>query len=393
MIKLLGKFAVLTLCLSLALGGSIEIYAGVLDNILDENGEISEENNSQDTQNQETEGQQNVTTPEPQDTPAPGNGSDSEPVPTGNEDTNTPVPNENDENKNPEDQTEKSKETFSDIGEHWARSRILEAVRDGYVSGYKDGTFQPDRTITRAEFATMMNKALKNTKYIETKFKDVGKNEWYYEQISMAVAAGLFSGGTDGTFKPDNAITRQEAAKVISCAMTSATIDGDGATLMADYDAISDWAKESVNAAANKGYINGYPEGLYKPTKALTRAEAVKIIGDILDNENIEYGFNITEYDELYRDTVVVGDVKILDSVGAGNITLTNVTVLGDLVISAGSIKTITLSDVRVKNLRVENSQCAVEIICNDNVYVDTLSLAGSSFVTQQGTNIVINNN
>lgn len=392
MIKLPKKIAILMLCASITLCSNAYTYAGVLDSILNE----SEEPGT-DTPKAEPSDKEADPSAEDQET----KGSESEPEPQASPKEAEPAKDPSDSNKedditdtddNITGQAVETKEAFSDIKGHWARSRILDGVKAGYVSGYSDGTFRPDNTVTRAEFATMLNKALKNNKNTLINFKDVNKSDWYYEQVGKSVAAGLFSGGIDNTFRPQSPITRQEAAKVIACAMTSATIDGDGATLMSDYEVISDWAKESVNAAANKGYINGYPEGLYKPSKALTRAEAVKIIGDILDNENIEYGFNVTEAGEVYRDAVVVGDVKVLSSVGAGEVTVSNVTVLGDIVISGSGVTTVVLSDVRLRSLRVEDAASNVQIVCENNVYIDSVSLSGSASVVQQGTNIVINN-
>ena len=289
--------------------------------------------------------------------------------------------------------TLKSNETvFSDISGHWAESRIKEAVKIGFVTGYQDGTFKPNATVTRAEFATLLNNAMKNKDTANFNFKDIKKNDWYYEQIQKAVAVGFFSGYEDNTFKPNNPITRQEVAKVISSTITTGNIDGDGATLLSDYNSIQNWAKPSVNIAFNKSYIMGYPEKLYKPTKALTRAEAVKIIYEILDNENIELGFNITNYDELYYGAVVVGDLNILNSVGSGNVYINNVTVLGDINILAKDVNSVVLTDVKVRNVVANNSDTSVKITCNDNIYIDNVKLSASASVEKLGSNIQIKN-
>ncbi len=123
---------------------------------------------------------------------------------------------------------------FSDIDNHWAKDWIKNAVDLGFVSGYEDGTFKPDRTITRAEFSTMLNKAMKIEITENINFSDVGEKEWFYKEIQKSVAAGFFSGYENNTFRPNNPIKREEVAKVVAGAITTGNIDGEGATLLKD---------------------------------------------------------------------------------------------------------------------------------------------------------------
>lgn len=259
---------------------------------------------------------------------------------------------------------------FSDIDNHWAKEWIKNAVGLGFVSGYEDGTFKPDRTITRAEFSTMLNKAMKIEITENINFSDVREKEWFYKEIQKSVAAGFFSGYENNTFRPNNPIKREEVAKVVAGAITTGNIDGEGATLLKDYSTIQEWAKNSVNTVYNKGYILGYPDKTYMPSKALTRAEAVKIIFEIVDNENIEYGFNITNYNETYSSAVVVGNLNVLDSVGNGNVYIKNVVVLGDIVISAKNVKSVELTDVKARRIIVEGENNPVRVVYNDNVII-----------------------
>ncbi|MDW5299174.1 MAG: S-layer homology domain-containing protein [Sedimentibacter sp.] len=280
--------------------------------------------------------------------------------------------------------------TFSDIEEHWAKNWINEAVELGFVSGYEDGTFKPDRTITRAEFSKLLNNAMHIENAATLNFSDVSKSDWFYNEVQKSVASGFFSGYENNTFRPNNPIRREEVAKVVSNTITSGNIDGDGATLLKDYSTIQDWAKPSVNTVYNKGYILGYPDGVYMPSKALTRAEAVKIIYEIIENENIERGFNITNYNESYTNAVVVGNLNILDSVGSGNVYLKNVVVLGDIVISADKVNTVQLTDVKAKNIIVENENNPVKIVCNNNISIAKTQLPSVAVIQRLGSNINI---
>lgn len=264
----------------------------------------------------------------------------------------------------------KTSNLFSDIDGHWAKEWIESAVDLGFVSGYEDGTFKPERTITRAEFSTMLNNAIQIEITEKLNFSDVRESDWFYNEIQKSVAAGFFSGYENNTFRPNNPIKREEVAKVVAGAITTGNIEGEGATLLKDYNTIQEWAKESVNTVYNKGYILGYPNKTYMPSKALTRGEAVKIIFEIVDNENIEYGFNITNYNESYSSAVVVGNLNVLDSVGNGNVYIKNVVVLGDIVISAKDVKSVELTDVKARNIIVEGENNPVKLIHNENVII-----------------------
>ena len=280
--------------------------------------------------------------------------------------------------------------TFTDIEGHWANNWITAAVKLGFVSGYEDGTFKPDRTITRAEFSKLLNNAMHIENKASLSFSDVNKSDWFYNEIQKSVASGFFSGYENNTFRPNNPIKREEVAKVVSNTITTGDIDGEGATLLKDYGTIQEWAKASVNTVYNKGYILGYPTGMYMPSKALTRAEAVKIIYEIVENENIERGFNITNYNESYYGAVVVGDLNILDSVGTGNVYVKNVVVLGDIVISAEKVNTVQLTDVKARNIIVENQNNPVKIVLNDNIFIANTQLPSVVLLQKLGSNINI---
>jgi hypothetical protein len=279
---------------------------------------------------------------------------------------------------------------FSDINGNWAEQIIKEAVEIGLVSGYDDGTFKPDNQVTRAEFATLLNNAMKINLTTDINLWDVNKSDWFYQEVEKSLAVGFFNGYLDDTFKPNNPITREEAAKVVASAITTGEADGEGATLLEDYSTIQEWAKSSVDIAFNKGYIIGYPEGLYMPTKALNRAEAVKIIYTIVDNENIEQGFNITNLNESYNEAVVSGDLNILDSVGTSIIKINNVTVLGDIVIFAKDIDSVILTDVNARSIIVKDNSNPVTIVCNDNINIKSTQLPSVAVIKKQGSNINI---
>ncbi len=351
--NIIKKIAALGLCVFLAVNMNTAVYAGILDDIIGDKPVEGVE----DIENTELENVEDVESTE---------------VEGANADIT------------------KASVSFSDIDSHWSKEWVESAYDLGFVSGYKDGTFKPDNPVTRAEFSTMLNKALKIEITGKYNFSDIGGSDWFYNEVQKSVAAGFFSGYENNTFRPNNPITRQEVAKVVSGAITTGNIDGEGATLLKDYNTIQEWAKESVNAVYNKGYILGYLDKTYLPSRSLTRGEAAKIIFEIVDNENIEYSFNITNYNETYSSAVVVGNLNVLDSVGNGNVYIKNVVVLGDLVISAKNVSSVVLTDVKARNIIVENENNPVKIVCNDNVIIAQTQIPAIATIQRLGQNINI---
>ena len=354
--NIIKKLSAFGLCAVMTINMNVLAYADILDDIIDDTTIIE---NSEDIDNRE-----NIDNTEDVDDTLDVDDTENSDNLEANDNTENNETNVDDNNVKTEDII------FSDIDGHWAKEWILNAVNLGFVSGYEDGTFKPDRTITRAEFSKLLNNAMQIDISKKLNFSDVNENEWFYKEIQKSIAAGFFSGYENNTFRPNNPIKREEVAKVVAGAITTGNIDGEGATFLNDYNSIQEWAKESVNTVYNKGYILGYPDKTYMPSKALTRGEAVKIIFEIVDNENIEYGFNITNYNESYSSAVVVGNLNILDSVGNGNIYIKNVVVLGDIVISAKNVKSVELTDVKVRNVIVQGENNPVRIVKNNNVII-----------------------
>lgn len=160
-----------------------------------------------------------------------------------------------------------------DIKTHWAKENIESLKELGIVNGYDDGTFRPDNPITRAEFITIINRAA-NIEPVEygDKFTDVKKSDWYANDISAASNSeiGYIKGYVDGTMRPNNFITRFEAAVAISRLLK---LDGESEIAFIDKDSMPSWAKEYVGATASAGYFSGYKDNSFRGNEYITRAE------------------------------------------------------------------------------------------------------------------------
>lgn len=175
--------------------------------------------------------------------------------------------------------------SFPDISGHWAEEYIEEAVSEGLFNGYPDGNFKPQGYITRAEMAAVYARMLQLENAAPNNFTDM-PGAWYNEAVLKNVYAGVLSGYPNQTFRPNNRITRQEAAKMMgNCLPDNAT--GAGITNFSDRSLIANWAADSIALCANKGYFVGDQFQRFNPNGYLTRAEAATILVRMSNGETI----------------------------------------------------------------------------------------------------------
>ncbi len=171
------------------------------------------------------------------------------------------------------------KPTFSDITGHWASVHIQNAVQQGLVQGYKDGTFKPNSTVTRAEFAVMLMNALKPASNgAELSFTDNDKiGAWAQAAIAQAVHAGIIKGFSDGTFRPDAPLTRAEMASIVANSLKLVAKKGM-ATGFADDKSIPNWVKGAIAELTKLGVMQGKNGNKFDANATTTRAEAVTVL-------------------------------------------------------------------------------------------------------------------
>lgn len=164
----------------------------------------------------------------------------------------------------------------TDLNGHWAEDEIEALETSGVIQGYPDGTFKPDDPISRAEFVTVFNRAAQLDAVASGgHFADVASDAWYDGQVGVASAIGYITGFEDNTFRPDQPITRNEVAVILARALGLAQTDTPS---FSDWEQIPDWAAPSVVAVAAAGYMQGYPDGSFGGDRQVTRAEASILI-------------------------------------------------------------------------------------------------------------------
>lgn len=182
----------------------------------------------------------------------------------------------------------KQTSSFTDMKGHWAESVVARAEKIGIAQGFADGTFRPNQQVTREQFVTMLARALQlasaSADGIRTPFKDDDRiSAWAKSSVAAAVEAKVVQGEADGSFYPNRVITRAELAVL---AARSAGLDTQAAQAQLDFaDAsiIPAWAKSEIAAAAAAGFVQGKGGGRFDPLAVSTRAEAVKVIMAVLD--------------------------------------------------------------------------------------------------------------
>ena len=178
--------------------------------------------------------------------------------------------------------TDKPRE-LTDIAGHWAENNIKKLFGLGIISGCPDGTFKPDDNITRAEFAAVLVRAFKLEQKGDKVFADTASH-WAKEIISTAQYHGVVSGYDENTFGPSDPVTREQMATMIVRAAELTPVKE--VPTFSDSASFSAWAKEAIAKAAAAGIISGYPDGNFGPQDNATKAEAATVVVNLFQNDN-----------------------------------------------------------------------------------------------------------
>jgi hypothetical protein len=174
---------------------------------------------------------------------------------------------------------EKASGIFPDMRGHWALEYVSFLQSRGIIGGYPDGTFRPEEPVTRAALAVMILKAKNlNPNPEAATFPDVPRTHWAAGAIGAVRAAGFLQGYPDGSFRPERELTRAEAAVVLNKAFQP---QPEG-SFPAFRDLEGHWAKSDVQQLAAAGIIGGYPDGTFRPDQKVKRAELAAMLAKIL---------------------------------------------------------------------------------------------------------------
>ncbi|HOS68804.1 MAG TPA: S-layer homology domain-containing protein [Bacillota bacterium] len=239
-------------------------------------------------------------------------------------------------------------------------AQLREWIDNGFIKGNPDGSFKPDNTVTRAEFMALVNRSFGFTETVEIDFTDVLKENWFYEDAAKAVKAG-FMQGYEGKLFPLEPISRQAFATVLSrLTGGEAAADDNVINNLTDSKSIPEWSKAAISTAISKGYFNGLIGDAFKPAEKITRLEAVVAL-----NRAFKSMYKAV-YDKggTYGPAVGIATLDGSAVIISPDVTLRNTTINGDLILR--------------------------ESIGEGNVYLDNVAVKGTTIVRGGGVNSLV---
>ena len=287
----------------------------------------------------------------------------------------------------------------ADYDNHWAKEAITKWSEKEVLEGYEDGTFKPNNKVTRGELAAIIVRVfgLTDTSAAE-KYTAVEATKWYASDIAKVSSAGIMNDYEDGTFKPNQEATREEAAYAIAKAYKVAAKETN--VTFKDQAQISDWAEAEIASLVAGGYLNGNPDGTFRPTASLTRAEAVtmvdKITADLVNvagtySQDIDGHLVVNTKDVELKDMTITGNLYLAEGIGEGDVKLNNVTVLGDVIVEGGGVSTVhVLGQSKLNNVVVDKAgKNPVRVLLGNLVEVKgTVTLASTSVLEGNGVSL-----
>lgn len=246
---------------------------------------------------------------------------------------------------------------YTDIDGHWATRQIEAWSNYGVISGY-DGKFSPNRSITRGEFAVVLNRLMAYQKTGENIFADL-PDKFYTDSILKLNKAGVMQ-GYDGKISPEASLTREEAAVMI-CRTLGIAQEESMTRSFADANTVSSWAKPYVNALVNAKLLNG-ADGKLNPKNTITRAEVVTILDNAVvpvlksgETSNLEVSkiLVISIGNVTIKNFKINEKVIVTQGVKDGGLKFVGSEINGDMLIDNDRTAFITLENTTVKNTEI----------------------------------------
>ncbi|MDB5054142.1 MAG: hypothetical protein JWM44_2192 [Bacilli bacterium] len=296
----------------------------------------------------------------------------------------------------------------TDISNHWAKTQVTDWISKGYISGYVDGTFKPDNTITRAEFIKLINKSFDfKEKKADIKYSDVNVKDWYYEEVQKAAKEGYITGYEDGSIGANKPISRQEVAVIISRLLKLQATDNSSVDAFSDADQIADWGKDAIGEVVDKKIMNGYAADLsFKPGNSIKRAEAVVALDKAIHNQVITYStagtfgpatgsqtvigdsvINVTGV--KLQNMIINGNLLLDEGIGSGDAYLTNVTVKGTTTVNGGGENSIHFSNSTLSDVVIDKKGGTVRVVSEGATSVNQITVHSAATVEGSGGNLV----
>lgn len=312
----------------------------------------------------------------------------------------------------------------SDIQNHWAKDVLTQWQNKGYISGFQDGSLQPDQSVTRSQLAAMINKSFGFTQAGSIAYQDVKPSDWFYHDVAIAKSQGYMEGYKNNTFHPNQKVTRQELAVILTSLKKLKS--SSSAVRMKDTANSPSWSKGSIGAVIDNGLMNGDEKG-FRPKDTTTRAEAVTVLERSLESSNSTntsksnsptttyntagvYGpasgqqqitgdMQLNSAGSTLRNMVIEGDLLLGAGIGEGDALLDHVTVKGTTTINGGGIHSIHLQDSTLHTAVINKKDGNVRVVTTGATTVQQMILQSGGLLEEQGlttgsgfTNVILSN-
>ena len=287
---------------------------------------------------------------------------------------------------------------FSDFPTDWSASAMSQAVENGLLGGY-DGKILPKGALTRAEMATIINRAFGATQKADLSgYTDVASDAWYYGDMAKAVKMGTFVGAGAGKLNPSQQITREEAFVVLARAFEVGTADAQSLAAYSDAAEVSEWARQAVAAMVAEGYVSGF-DGKLSPKATITRAEFAAIMSKMVAsyvtdattiNQDVDGNLVVRSAGVTLKDMTVKGDLILADGLGKGSATLDNVTVTGRVIIRGGGENSVKFNQSTVKEQVILNDRNSATRLVNISSLLGALMLYSDAILDGDFDNVSV---
>ena len=178
--------------------------------------------------------------------------------------------------------------SFADVENHWAKEYIKKAVEKGLFKGVSENEFAPDTATTRGMLITVLGRMdnVSAGQFKTDKFTDVKEDDYFAPFVAWGVSNGIVSGMSENEFAPNDNITREQLAVMLYnyAKFKGIELGGDKEVSFVDGEAVSDWAKEAVDALSKAGVMSGRDNGNFDPKANATRAEAATMLVNFVDS-------------------------------------------------------------------------------------------------------------
>jgi hypothetical protein len=279
----------------------------------------------------------------------------------------------------------------------WAGDRMFDWLNKGMISGYDNSSFRPDDAITKAEFIAIVNMVFG---YHDTEFKtfdDVSESDWFYYDVAKAVRAGYVN-PNESSFKPESKISREEVTVMLAKVLRiDAKSYSSAARKFKDYSKIASENRQFINAMVEMGYIGGYSDHTFRPKDPITRAETVAIFNKAVGRIYYDYGVYgprsgaevistnvlVNQPDITLQNMTIYGNLYLSAGIADGEVELYNVKVQGKTIVQGGGEYSINLYNSEFKNLIVDKKDGRIKILTEGNSSVQTTHMESGGLLEE----------